>query len=88
MTGLVRFEAPDLAGWSATPLAESIDDAVVDGGPMYNGASHLVGTLRSPVLELDPFDEVVIAREIPRSGVDIETNLLVPQPVSCQVRCR
>ncbi|TMD62065.1 MAG: peptidase C39 family protein [Chloroflexi bacterium] len=59
MTGLVRFEAPDLAGWSATPLAESIDDAVVDGGPMYNGASHLVGTLRSPVLELDPFDEVV-----------------------------
>ncbi|OLC57232.1 MAG: hypothetical protein AUH85_03755 [Chloroflexi bacterium 13_1_40CM_4_68_4] len=78
MTGLARFEAPELAGWSWSGLVESTDDAFIDGKPMYNGGPHLVGTLRSPVLELDPFDDVVpswTARTPP--GTWIETRLRV-----------
>ncbi len=57
---LHRFDAADLAAWSWSGLLESRDDAPpVLGRPMYNGGPHLVGTLRSPIVESDPFDEAV-----------------------------
>ncbi|HYY54259.1 MAG TPA: peptidase C39 family protein [Candidatus Dormibacteraeota bacterium] len=59
MSALARFDATDLAGWSWTGLSEATDERTIEGRPMYNGGAHLVGTLRSPVLELAPFDEVV-----------------------------
>src|SRR5919204_1016612 len=59
MSALARFDATDLAGWSWTGLSEATDERTIEGRPMYNGGAHLVGTLRSPVLELPPFDEVV-----------------------------
>lgn len=59
MSALSRFRATDLAGWSWSGLAETTDDQSLAGRPMYNGGPHLVGVMRSPVVDVEPFEEVV-----------------------------
>lgn len=60
MTQLLRFDAADLALWTWSGLTEAVDDGPeIRGRPRYNGGAHLVGTLRSPIVETEPFDEAV-----------------------------
>lgn len=55
-----RWDAVELASWSWSGLRESRDDAPAIGGrPRYNGGEHLVGSLRGPIVEADPFDEAI-----------------------------
>ena len=55
-----RWDAEELASWSWSGVRESRDDAPLIGDrPMYNGGEHLVGELRGPLVDADPFAEAV-----------------------------
>ena len=57
---LHRWDASELASWSWSGVRETIDDHPrLNGHPMYNGGPHLVGSLRGPIVETDPFDEAI-----------------------------
>ncbi len=72
-----RWDASELASWSWSGLRDSFDDAPpIKARPMYNGGAFLLGGLRGPIVESDPFDETVTswAAQTP-AGTWIEARL-------------